>query len=70
MTNDVQDDGVYGNDAGTAEDSNLIMTNDENPETVRFFQSLFYFFLNQFEYTPPTQNDFNPSHSTLHPGLS
>lgn len=43
MTNDVQDDGVYGNDAGTAEDSNLIMTNDENPQIVRFFQMFFIF---------------------------
>ncbi len=38
MTNDVQDDGVCGNDAGTAADSNLIMMNDESPQILKFFR--------------------------------
>lgn len=32
MANDVQDDGVCGNDAGTSEDSALIVMTDENPK--------------------------------------
>lgn len=38
MPNDVQDDGVCGNDAGTAMDSNLIMMNHKNPGRIRFFR--------------------------------
>lgn len=44
MTNDARDDGVCGNDAGTAEESNLIMANHENtlpplPPQNNFFSS-------------------------------
>lgn len=36
MTNDVQDDGVCGNDTGTAEDLNRIMMNHENRKIFQF----------------------------------
>lgn len=39
-TNDGQGDAVCGNHAGTAADSNLIMTNDKNPQIFLFSRCL------------------------------
>lgn len=55
-----------------AADSNLMMMNDENPQIFQILRCFFFlsFFQIHFEYTYPTQNELNPSRSTLHPGSS
>lgn len=56
MTNDVQDDGVCGNDAGAAFDSNLIVMNHKGfSNRGKLFCFVFSFFKIHFEYTYFTQ---------------
>lgn len=59
MTNDVQDDGVCGNDAGAALDSNLIIMNHK---VSQIEGSCVFFFFKSILSTLISHKGFKPSH--------
>lgn len=66
MTNDVQDDGVCGNDAGAAFDSNLIVMNHKGfSNRGKLFCFLFSFFKSILS-TLISHKGFKPSYFTSH----
>lgn len=66
MTNDVQDDGVCGNDAGAAFDSNLIVMNHKGfSNRGKLFCFVFSFFKSILS-TLISHKGFKPSYFTSH----
>lgn len=72
MTNDVQDDGVCGSDAGTAEDSSPDDDGGWEPSNIQIFSGAFFKKRNPFSKTTLTPHKMNSFQVVplLHPGPS